>query len=195
MVRAGALWVRVRLPLLFVALGLAALVAIGVGKLVGDHRKARLEDAFVLLAAGLEHLKNSDTAGALQRVQGSIGQFRAAGRDPVIALHHALAARLRSHTPGLRESRELFVAHWRGGEVALALALSPDSTLLAVATPQRLACLLTESGRWAEWELPERIKSAETLHVDSVTGKAHVVVGDDGKVLSADCRAPGSPLV
>lgn len=186
---------RVRLPVVFIALGLGVLAAVGVGKLVSEHRKARLEDAFGMLTAGMERLNDSDAAGALQQFEGSIGEFRAAGRDPVIALHHALAARLRSQTSGLREVRELFVPHWRDGELSLALALSQDSTLLAVTTTHRLACLHVENGRWAEWELPERIKSAETLHVDSATGKAYVVVADDGKMLTADCRAPGSSLI
>jgi hypothetical protein len=67
--------------------------------------------------------------------------------------------------------------------------------LLAVATTRRLLCLRTEDQQWAQWDLPRAIENAGALHVDPVTGKAHVIVGDDGKLLSADCRAPGSALV
>jgi hypothetical protein len=187
--------VRVRLPVVSMVLGLGVLAAIGIGKLVSEHRKARLEDAFGMLTAGVQRLNNADAAGALKQFDGSIEAFQDAGRDPVLALHHALAARLRSHTPQPHEVRELFLPHAPEAERSLALALSDDSALLAVATTHRLLCLQFANSRWAEWALPEPIKRAETLHVDSVTGKTNVVVGDDGRLLTADCRASGSSLI
>ena len=148
-----------------------------------------------MLTVGMERLNNSDTAGARQQFQESIGLFRAVGRDPLMALHHELAARLRSHASGLHEVRELTIPHSREGETLLALALSEDSTLLAIATRERLLCLLIENERWAEWRLPKPIESAGALYVDARTGRAHVVIGDDGRLLTADCRASGSSLV
>jgi hypothetical protein len=175
--------------------GLAVLAAIGTGKLVWEHRKARLEDAFRMLTVGMERLNEADTAAAGRLFQNSVDQFRALGRDPLLALHHAFAARLRTQASGLREVRELSVPKSRDGEMLLALALSDDSALLAVATRHRLLCLVIEDERWAEWELPQPIESAAALHVDSATGKAHAIVGDNGRLLTADCRASGAPLV
>ncbi|MEP7243221.1 MAG: hypothetical protein ABI885_05995, partial [Gammaproteobacteria bacterium] len=187
---------HIRRPLLLLAFGLGVLGAIGVaGKLAWEHRKAQLEDAFHMLTVGTERLDQADTAGARQQFQQSAARFRTLGRDPLMALHHAFAARLRLPAAPLRGMRELSVPSPRVGEAVLALALSEDSSLLAVTTRQRLLCLLIESERWVEWELPQPIKSAGALHVDSSTGKAHVVVGDDGRLLTADCRSGSTPLV
>lgn len=186
---------RLKPPFLWVAIGLGLLVVIGAVKLASDHRESQLEDAFRMLTVGMERLNDADAAGADRQFQESIDHFRAARRDPLMALHHEFAARLRSRTANLPEVRELSVPHSREGETLLALALSQDSTLLAVTTTHRLLCLRIENERWAEWQLPEPIESAGALHVDSTTGKAHVVVGDDGRLLTTDCRASGSPLV
>lgn len=177
------------------AIGIGVLAAIGAGKLVSDHRKARLEDAFRMLTAGVERLNASDATAAQRQFRQSIDDFRGAGRDPVLALHHAFAARLRASASPLREVREVSLPDSRKGETLLALALADDSSLLAVATTQRLLCLRIENERWAQWTLPRPIESAGALHVDSATGRAFVVVGDDGRLLTADCRAPGASLV
>jgi hypothetical protein len=180
---------------LLVAVGLGVLAAIGAGKLTWEHRKARLEDAFRMLTAGSERLNEADPVGAQQQFQNSIDQFRALGRDPLLALHYAFAARLRAHAADMQEVRELSVPSSRQGETLLAVGLSQDSTLIAVTTTHRLLCLVVDNQRWAEWELPRPIESAGALHVDSATGKAHVIVSDDGRLLTADCRVPGSPLI
>lgn len=180
---------------MFAAVGLGALTAIGVGKLAWDHRKAQLEDAFRMLTVGMERLNNADAASARQQFHESIDQFRTLGRDPLMALHHELAAKLRSPASRLPEVRELTVPHSREGETLLELALSEDSTLLAVTTRERLLCFHIESERWAEWRLPQPIERAGALYVDSRTGKAHFVLGDDGRILTMDCHASGSPLV
>jgi hypothetical protein len=188
-------FVRVRPAFPFLALGLGVLIALGAGKLASEHRRSRLESAFHMLSMGRERLSEADTADAAQQFRESAELFRALGRDPLMALHHEFAARLRSHPSGLREVRDLSVPLSREGDSVLALALSNDFTLLAVATKHRLLCFLMADERWAEWELPRRIERAAALHVDSATGKAHAVVADDGRLLTVDCRASGSPLV
>jgi hypothetical protein len=180
---------------LFLAFGLGVLAALGAGKLAWEQRKVRLEDAFRMLTVGMERLNKADTAGAGQQFRESVERFRALGRDPLVALHHTFAARLRSPAADLREVRELSVPRAREGETLLALALSDDSSLLAVMTRQRLLCLLIANEQWAEWEMPRHIRRAEALHVDSATGKVHVVLGDDGRLLTADCRVSSTPLV
>lgn len=187
--------VRIRYPFLLVALALGVLGTIAAAKLISDHRKDRLEEAFDLLAAGMERLNDSDNKEAQRQFRVSADRFQALGRDPLLALHHAFAARLRTHESESREVRQLSVPGSRDGEQLLAIALSEGSSLLAVATKYRLLCLPMGSSQWAEWALPQPIERVSALHVDTATGRAYVVAGDDGKLLMADCRASGSPLV
>ncbi len=191
--------VRIKYPFLLVALGLAVLAAISATRLITDHRKDRLEEAFGLLTSGMESLNASDPEEAQRRFRSSADRFQALGRDPVLALHHAFAARLRSHDAEIREVRDLSVPGSRDGEGVLAIALSDGtdkegSRLLAVATKYRLLCLSMKSREWLEWPLPQPIETVSALHVDATTGRAHVVAGDDGKLLTADCRASGASL-
>jgi hypothetical protein len=186
--------VRTRLVGLL-AVAIVVLAAIVGGKLVSDHRQARLDDALHLLTAGVERLNASDVAGAQRDFDKSVAQFRAAGRDPLFALHHAFAARLRSGSASTRELQELSVPNLRASESLLALALAEDSSLLAAATTHRLLCLRVANPHWAQWDMPRPIESVGALHVDAVTGKAHLIVGDDGRLLTAECRAPSSSLV
>ena len=185
---------RIKPLLLLVASMLAVLAAIGVGKLVGEDRNARLDEAFRALAAGLERLNEEDATAAGQYFQTSVNTLRDLGRDPLFALHHLFAARVRAEPRDLPELVEFSLPDVRDGESLLAVALSHDATLLAAITPQRLLCAPMESGRWAQWELPERIDGVAALHVDSATRKAHAVVADDGRLLTGDCDAPGSPI-
>jgi hypothetical protein len=179
-----------------VAIGVGVLAVLGVlGKLSWEHRKARVEDAFGMLTAGVARLNASDLPGAQAQFQKSIAEFRAVGRDPVLALHHAFAAKLRSQAADWPEVREIAVPSARGSETPLELAMADDASFLAITTTHRLLCLRVDDGRWAQWELPRPIKTAGALHVDAGTGKAHLVVGDDGELLTADCRAPGSALI
>jgi hypothetical protein len=135
-------------------------------------------------------------AGAQAQFQKSIDEFQGAGRDPLIALHHAFAARLRTQAAAdSREVREIVLPSPRKGETLLALALADDSSLLAVTTTYRLLCLRIAAAQWRQWELPALIQRVGALHVDAETGQTHLVVGDDGKVLSGDCRAPAAQLV
>src|SRR5262245_24974156 len=121
--------------------GLVVLVAIGASLLVGNHRKDRLEEAFRTLAAGIERLQDSDTKGARAQFKESADDFKAAGRDPLLALHHAFAADLRSLNADNHGVRDLTIPHGRAAETVLALALSDDSSYLVVATTDRLLCL------------------------------------------------------
>ncbi|HVY82109.1 MAG TPA: hypothetical protein VG994_14060 [Steroidobacteraceae bacterium] len=178
-----------------VAVALAALAAIGAGKLVSDHRKARLDEAFRALAIGLERLNADDAAAAQAQFAKSIDEMRAVGRDPLIALHHAFAARLRTQAADAREVRELMLPSMRQGETLLALALADDSSLLALTTTQRLLCLRLEDTRWSQWDLPQNIERVGALHIDAETGQAFLVVGDDGKLSSANCRTGEGLLV
>jgi hypothetical protein len=116
-------------------------------------------------------------------------------RQPLMAVHEAFAAKLRSQASDLREVRELSVPRSDDNETLLALASSEDSNVLAVATTRQLLCFLIANERWTQWQLPRPIESAGALHVDSESGKAHVIVGDDGTLLTGDCRAPGSALL
>lgn len=190
---------RVQRSWLWIALGVVALAAIGIGawKLVSDHRQAKLEDAFRLLAVGVERLNAGDRARAESSFQTAVEQFGAAKRDPLFALHHVFAARLRVQTSELPEVRELVLTRSREEEKLLALAFSHDSTLLTVATTDRLLCFRTEEAKWSQWPLPKPIAAAAALHVESVTGKAYLVVGDDGRLVTAGCResSPSAPVV
>jgi hypothetical protein len=180
---------------LLVGVVLAALAAIGAGKLVSEQRKARLEEAFRALTVGMERLEADDAAAAQAQFTKSIDGMRAAGRDPLIALHHAFAARLRTQTADSREVRELMLPSMRQGETLLALALADDSSLLAVTTTRRLLCLRVDDAQWSQWDLPQNIERVGALHVDAESGSAYLIVGDDGKLLSGNCRPPEGGLV
>ena len=182
--------VNIRSPFLLLAVGVTLLVAIGAGKLWWDHRHARLEEAFRLLTVGMERMDTADAAGAERQFRQSIDLFQALGRDPLLALHHAFAAALDRMRRVFGSCKRSLFPVCAQDETLLALALSQDSTLLALATKHRLLCLLIASQRWTESDLPQPIQSAGALHVDSATAKAHVAVGDDGRVLTADCREP-----
>jgi hypothetical protein len=151
---------RVRLkPAALVAVPvLVVLLAIGVGILVWEHRKAPTGES-------------------------------------VLALHQAFAERLRAQGSGIPEVKELTLPNARNGEALLALALAEDARLLAITTTHRLLCLIGDEGRWAAWQLSQPVKEVGALHVDSETGKAHVVIGDDGRLVTADCRASRSSLI
>ncbi|MBX5463280.1 MAG: hypothetical protein IRZ28_19590 [Steroidobacteraceae bacterium] len=185
---------RIKSLFLLIAFGVVALAAIGLGRVVWEDRQARLDETLRALSAGLERLNEADTAAAEQFFKRSIDTLRDLGRDPLFALHHLFAARVTAGPEGLQEVRGFSLPEVRDGETLLAVALSQDSTLLAAITPQRLLCAPVESGRWVQRELPGRIDRAAGLHVDSETGKAHAVVADDGRLLTADCFAPGSPI-
>jgi hypothetical protein len=186
--------VRFKLAFKVFALAVAAVVAVGVVKLSANHRQKQLEEAFRSLTAGVERLNRSDIAGAQQQFQDSVERFQSLRRDPLIALHHAFAARLQTSSPPLKEVRQLTVPGASDGDVLIDLALSDDSSLLAIATRHRLLCLTLDPQQWVEWPLPHAIERVGALHVDSDSGKVHVVARDDGKLLTADCRAAGSAL-
>ncbi len=173
---------------------MGAIVVVGIVKWSADHRQARLEDAFRSLTAGVERLNQSDIPGAQQQFQASIDRFQSLRRDPLIALHHAFAARLRASSGQIPEARELAVPGANDSDSLVELALSVDSSLLAVVTRQRLLCLTLAEGKWAEWALPHAIERVGALHVDADSKKVYVVARDDGKLLTADCRRNGSSL-
>src|SRR5262245_51498414 len=70
------------------------------------------------------------------------------GRNPVLDIHQAFADRLRSGAADPKEVRELTLPSTVQGDALLALALSEDASLLALATRRRVLCLSMEDQRW-----------------------------------------------
>jgi hypothetical protein len=80
-------------------------------------------------------------------------------------------------------------------EQVLAVSLSDQQPLIAMATNHRLLCLLVKEGRWIEWRFDRTISDVAALHIDSKRKKVDCVMGDDGSIVSADYLIPTSPLI
>jgi hypothetical protein len=81
------------------------------------------------------------------------------------------------------------------GETLLAMALSDDATVVSVVTKQRLLCRVINHDQWIEWDLPEPIENVGGLRIDTARQKIHMVVGDNGTLLTAHYQSPRSPLM